>query len=177
MKVFTIDTENDISAFSIVAEANQDIAKTDRFTDEAELSARAQTWPAARLVEIWNRLPGVEPVRRFTSRTAAVRRIWKAIEHLQPAGGVPARPVASKNPAQAKTPGKTRRAAPLQSKAAKVIGLLQRTEGVTLRQIMRATGWQAHTVRGFISGHLKKKLGLKVRSFKRDGERVYAIKG
>jgi len=177
MKVFTIDTANEISAFSIVAEANQDIAKTDRFTDETELGALAQTWPATRLVEIWNSLPGVEPVHKFTSRSVAVRRIWKAIQHLQPAGGALARPVASKNPAQAKTPGKTRRAAPLQSKAAKVIGLLQRTEGVTLRQIMRATGWQAHTVRGFISGHLKKKLGLKVRSFKRDGERVYAIKG
>ena len=45
------------------------------------------------------------------------------------------------------------------------------------RLLMKLTGWQAHTVRGFVSGHLKKKLGLKVRSFKRDGERVYAIKG
>ena len=177
MKVFTIDTANEISAFSIVAEANQDIAKTDRFTDEGELGALAQTWPATRLVEIWNSLPGVEPVQRFKSRTTAVRRIWTAIQHLQPTGGEPARPVALKKPARAKAPGKTRRAAAPQSKAAKVIGLLQRTEGVTLKQIMRASGWQAHTVRGFISGHLKKKLGLKVRSFKRDGERVYAIKG
>jgi hypothetical protein len=41
---------------------------------------------------------------------------------------------------------------------------------------MAATGWQAHSVRGFISGQLIKKLGLRVRSFRRDGERVYAIK-
>jgi hypothetical protein len=41
---------------------------------------------------------------------------------------------------------------------------------------MRATGWQAHSVRGFISGQLGKKMGLRVRSFERDGERVYAIK-
>jgi hypothetical protein len=41
---------------------------------------------------------------------------------------------------------------------------------------MRATGWQPHSVRGFVSGQLKKKLGLKVRSSQRDGERVYSIK-
>jgi hypothetical protein len=42
---------------------------------------------------------------------------------------------------------------------------------------MRATDWQAHSVRGFISGQLGKKMGLRVRSFERDGERVYHIKG
>ena len=42
---------------------------------------------------------------------------------------------------------------------------------------MRATGWQAHSVRGFISGHLGKKLGLRVKSLQREGERVYAIRG
>jgi Protein of unknown function (DUF3489) len=42
--------------------------------------------------------------------------------------------------------------------------------------IVAATGWQAHSVRGFISGHLVKKLGLRVKSFRQDGERVYAIK-
>jgi Protein of unknown function (DUF3489) len=41
---------------------------------------------------------------------------------------------------------------------------------------MQATGWQTHSVRGFISGQLKKKLGLKVRSAKREGKRVYSIK-
>jgi len=40
----------------------------------------------------------------------------------------------------------------------------------------KATDWQAHSVRGFISGQLKKKLGLKVRSVKREGKRVYSIK-
>ena len=62
------------------------------------------------------------------------------------------------------------------TKTAKVIALLQQPEGATLRAIMRATGWQTHSVRGFVSGHLKKKLGLKVRSSQRDGERVYSIK-
>ena len=57
-----------------------------------------------------------------------------------------------------------------------VIALLERPEGATLKAIVRATGWQTHSVRGFISGQLKKKMGLKVRSSKREGERVYSIK-
>jgi hypothetical protein len=63
------------------------------------------------------------------------------------------------------------------SKTAKVIALLQQPEGATLKSIIRATGWQTHSVRGFISGQLKKKLVLKVRSSKRDGERIYFVKG
>jgi hypothetical protein len=63
------------------------------------------------------------------------------------------------------------------SKTAKVVDLLKRSGGATLKEIMRASGWQAHSVRGFISGHLGKKMGLSVRSFKRDGERVYSLKG
>ena len=42
---------------------------------------------------------------------------------------------------------------------------------------MQATGWQAHSVRGFVSGHLRKKLGLRVKSFQRNGERVYSLRG
>ena len=41
---------------------------------------------------------------------------------------------------------------------------------------MAAAGWQAHSVRGFISGRLVKKMKLRVKSLQRDGERVYAIK-
>jgi hypothetical protein len=58
-----------------------------------------------------------------------------------------------------------------------VIELLRQPTGASLKAIMVAIGWQAHSVRGFISGQLGKKMGLRVRSFQRDGERVYAIKG
>jgi hypothetical protein len=62
------------------------------------------------------------------------------------------------------------------TKAELVLALLRQTSGATLRALMAATGWQAHSVRGFISGQLTKKRGLKVRSFKRDGERVYSVR-
>jgi hypothetical protein len=52
----------------------------------------------------------------------------------------------------------------------------KRPDGATLKEIMKATGWQAHSVRGFISGTLAKKLGLSVKSAKRqDGERIYHL--
>ena len=63
------------------------------------------------------------------------------------------------------------------TKAAQILALLKQPAGATLKSIIVATGWQAHSVRGFISGHLVKKMKLRVKSFRRDGERVYAIKG
>src|SRR5690606_2130014 len=58
-----------------------------------------------------------------------------------------------------------------------VIALLRRREGATIEEMMAATGWQAHSVRGFMSGALKKRLGLEVVSKKdaRTGERRYRI--
>jgi hypothetical protein len=63
------------------------------------------------------------------------------------------------------------------SKAAKILDLLKRPEGATLAAIMKATSWQAHNVRGFLSGTIRKKLGLNVVSTKaEDGERTYSIR-
>ncbi|MGL5631700.1 MAG: DUF3489 domain-containing protein [Azovibrio sp.] len=61
------------------------------------------------------------------------------------------------------------------SKQAQVIEMLKRPEGATVKQICEATEWQAHTVRGALSGTLKKKLGFAITSTKHDGERVYKI--
>jgi hypothetical protein len=62
------------------------------------------------------------------------------------------------------------------SKSAHVIALLEKSKGATLAELMKATGWQAHSVRGFLSGTLRKKMGLKIESTKRGGvERVYSI--
>jgi hypothetical protein len=63
------------------------------------------------------------------------------------------------------------------SKAAKILDLLKRADGATLKELMKATAWQAHSVRGFLSGTIGKKMGLKVASTKtEDGERTYSIK-
>jgi hypothetical protein len=62
------------------------------------------------------------------------------------------------------------------SKKDKVLALLKRRQGATLKELMKATGWQAHSVRGFLSGTIAKRMGLLVRSEKRDdGERVHSI--
>lgn len=80
---------------------------------------------------------------------------------------------AKKAPKAAKKAGASRDG----SKAAQVLDLLKRPDGVTLAELMKATGWQAHSVRGFLSGSLRKKLGLTVESAKgADGERTYSVK-
>ena len=63
------------------------------------------------------------------------------------------------------------------SKAAKILDLLKQPDGATLKDVMKVTGWQAHSVRGFLSGTVGKKLGLTVTSTKgEDGERTYSVK-
>lgn len=70
----------------------------------------------------------------------------------------------------------TARTARAGSKLAQVIALLRTEHGATLAEIVGATGWQAHSVRGAISGALRKKLGLTVNSEKVEGRgRVYRI--
>ena len=55
--------------------------------------------------------------------------------------------------------------------------MLKRSEGATTAELMKATGWRAHSVRGFLSGTVSKKLGLAVSSAKvEDGERTYSVK-
>ena len=63
------------------------------------------------------------------------------------------------------------------SKTAQVLDLLKRSGGATMKELMKATGWQPHSVRGFLSGTVGKKMGLTVTSTKGDdGERSYSVK-
>jgi len=221
--MYTINAENTITVHATQKQA-QTVEGAEHFRNEASLAKLAGNWPTARLVEIWNTLPGVSPVKKFKDRPTGVSRIWKAIQELDLAAPALAEPVAEEpaaseaiaepaaatdpEPTQeepAPTPQETPQApdvAPDQapatkkasrakkapkvaqnatgaregSKTTKVLELMKREGGVTLKQIMAATDWQAHSVRGFISGTLGKKMGLTVLSTKADnGERTYSI--
>ncbi len=181
MRLFTIDTDNNITAFPA---ADQIPEGQEHFASEKELAKLAANWPADRLVQVWNSFAGVapfddlKPIKKFTDRKTAVARVWKAIQRLDAAPAPQAAGVAPK----AKRPGNEAKAADAAptaregSKEAIVLEMLRRPEGATLADIQSATGWRPHSVRGFISGALGKKMGLTVESFKTpEGARAYRI--
>jgi hypothetical protein len=184
MTTFTIETDNNITAF---AAAEQVPEGQDRFASEKEFAKLSADWPIARFAEVWNAFAGVvpfdglKPVKKFTDRKTAVNRIWKAIQALTPPAARQTAPAAPKKKAKATKSATAKNAKPTTregSKKAQVLDLLRRPEGATLADIMTATGWQAHSVRGFISGALGKKMGLKVETITRqDGARAYHIGG
>jgi hypothetical protein len=63
------------------------------------------------------------------------------------------------------------------TKQARVIAMLQAPSGATVAAIMQQTGWQPHSVRGFLAGVVRKKLKLTLHSSKIDGQRVYRLEG
>jgi hypothetical protein len=110
----------------------------------------------------------------------AIARIRKALAAGKPiAPGdprVPAGKPEAAKPARKKTSAVATARSPEGTKEALLIAMLRRPEGATIAQVIEATGWQPHTVRGAISGALKKKRGLEVTSHKNEGgERVYRI--
>jgi hypothetical protein len=137
-------------------------------------------------VDTWNSFAGVapfdemKPVKKFTNRKAAVARVWQAVTRLSPDAAQPAADVAPAKGKGKKAPAKAPRRAPAQksatesrsNKKADVIALMKRAKGVTLAEIAEATGWQKHTVRGFVS-ILGSKGGQKIESSKNAaGERT-----
>jgi hypothetical protein len=80
------------------------------------------------------------------------------------------------SPKKAVKAAKPKSAARSGSKTEKVLELMKRKDGATLAEIAKATDWQNHSIRGFVSGHVTKKLGLTVESTKSEaGERTYRI--
>jgi hypothetical protein len=192
MVTFTINQDNNITAFASAEEAAQAGDRTaTRFDSPAALARISGEWPLSRFVEIWNSIPGNPEVKKFPDGKKAVTRIWKAIQPL--AGNLhPSEPEAKpKKPAKGAKPAKSakkvkaaRKASPARkvgelgersNKKAEVIAMMKRAKGVTLAQIMEATAWQAHTVRGFVS-LLGSKGGEKIESSKNAaGKRTYRI--
>jgi Protein of unknown function (DUF3489) len=223
MTHFTIENETNNITLHATAEDAETVAGAERFSTADDFAELATNWPTARLIEIWNSLPGVTPVKKFTDRATAAGRIWNAIQGLEanieseptpepegepeaatepvptpeeaeavaespepeanvgeqepdvaPAAIEPSKKATrSKKPPTSEPKAKGTREG---SKTATIVEMLKREGGVTLKGLMDATSWQAHSVRGFISGTLTKKMGLAVMSTKgENGERTYTI--
>jgi len=154
--VFTIDRDHKVGVSKGERLPSDDSL---RFASERELGRLAAHWPGLRLVEVWNQLPGVKKVTRFTDRNKAIHRIWIAVQDLaSPNSGLAAEGL------------------DCATKTERVVALLKGPSGASLRAIMDLTGWQAHSVRGFISAQLAKRMGFQIQSFKRDGKRIYRIR-
>ena len=103
----------------------------------------------------------------------------KKTKSAQPKKAAPAKAT----PPKATAPRKAAAAVTVETTAAPtgklgaVVALMRRAEGVTVQQMSEATGWQTHSVRGAMSGALKKKHGLTITSEKGQAGRVYRIAG
>ena len=85
--------------------------------------------------------------------------------------------VAAAKPAQLAAGKVKRPSSKPASKQARVIAMLKSPAGATINAMMKATGWQQHSVRGFLAGVVRKRLKLKLGSKKVDGKRVYKVTG
>jgi hypothetical protein len=117
---------------------------------------------------------------KTTKKTAAAKKAATAKATKAPKAKSTAATAAAPG-AEAPKPAKAAKAAkPAKEKAPTkgqtVLGLIQRKGGATAAELQAATGWQAHSVRGFLSAVAGKRLGLKLTSARReDGQRVYSV--
>jgi hypothetical protein len=112
MTTFTIDTDNNITAHAAAPAAQDNVVA---FATEKEFIKATAEWPIARFTEVWNAFAGVppfgdlKPTKKFTDRKTAARRIWAAIQKLQPAAP-PAPKVAPAKPKAARAAKGNRKA-------------------------------------------------------------------
>jgi hypothetical protein len=108
-----------------------------------------------------------EQTKAAPAKATTKARVAKRPAHAAPTKAKPASKATSTKQTAPARPG---------SKTARILDLLKRPGGVTLKELIKVTGWQAHTVRGFLSGTIGKKMGTPVESSKRpDGGRSYRI--
>ena len=109
-----------------------------------------------------------KPAKKCTAKTARKRAPKSPAEKTA---------IALQSPAT-KAPSNDRKVADGKgSKQAHVVEMLRSPTGTTIAAVMKATGWQQHSVRGFFAGVVQKKLHLKLNSEKIDGHRIYRIIG
>ena len=147
-------------SITVTAETPEPDNAVGGFSTLEELRAVTVGWPMRQLASVWNKLRGQRQVTRFENRSIATERLWRAIEQQSAASAE-------------RKPNEEKRAR--QTKAGCILALLKAPGGATLEALMAATGWQAHSVRGFVSGKVCKELGLRVESVRRDGKRVYCL--
>ena len=165
---FRIDTDGGISAYPAKTEAQAAVAADggEIFASQAEFTEIGSRLPMQTLVDTWNSLTGVTPVKKFKDRATAAKRIWEMVDTtLAPVMAASFAPATKATKAKApkeprtKTPNldttsptpDTKTPAPARegSKKAQAIAMLER--GTTREELETAFGWLPHTTRGFLS--------------------------
>jgi hypothetical protein len=120
-----------------------------------------------------------QPATTAEAKPTKKPNVGKRARHLAPAKArSPKKATPAKKTPKSRTKAKVAKpVARAGSKTAKILDLLRRPGGVTAKQLMKATGWQPHSVRGFLAGTVGKKMGLVIKSVKGEhGERRYSVK-
>ena len=149
VKSYVISSDNQVFAYGGSAPNNAG----NRIRSYEEFVDAAKDWPGQQLVAIYNAVAeplGGTSVRKFQNRTVGTKRLWEAIQAL-PFNDAPQQQ---------------------QTKKQLVAHLLERSNGASLEEIMDATGWQAHSVRGWIS---TQKRTYEIERFQRDNQ-AYAYR-